>query len=282
MDVERVQELQQQAAMPLLSYLRHREADRAKLYWSEIGSAAVGRLYLEFAGGDRRRGDVPLEAMDALSALRAEMAEPSKGAWLSTLVEVDASARLRMRFNYDHRPYWNIGSARFEPPQTDEAPMPGDAAFVADLQRFPREARLIPDWYPQQVDVHSVDELITDSLSVPVLVDEYAGLTDVPLWQALAEQIVSGTASALAGLSRRDDLNDPELRGRFHGRATADAVQLFSALDPADRDLVYRTAANAGLLAADGPLSDDDLGQTIGDLLSQIVQLRTNNLVGHD
>ncbi|WP_163911101.1 antitoxin YezG family protein [Mycolicibacterium aubagnense] len=70
-----------------------------------------------------------------MNELRHEMASLGKGAWLSTVLHVTSEGHFRFSFNYDDKPAW------FAPLE--------DAAYIEDLQKYPRPPEAVPAWYPR-------------------------------------------------------------------------------------------------------------------------------------
>ena len=114
-----------------------------KLEWSQAGTQHSGRLVV--GSGERaRRVQVPEQVTAALAQLRAQMARPGAGTWLSMLVRVDGDDS-RWGFNYSLRPYWNsTGDTMLERPRAE--PVPDETRWSADVRRFPRDEHHLLDW----------------------------------------------------------------------------------------------------------------------------------------
>lgn len=71
----------------------------------------------------------------ALRSLRQLMGSSEGRAWLSVKIEAKPDGKVSFDYNYDNRPNW-----------TQE---PTDEDLLHDLDRNPRPADQIPDWYPR-------------------------------------------------------------------------------------------------------------------------------------
>ena len=120
-----------------------RPSPPVRLEWSQAGTQHSGRLQVG-SGEHARRVQVPEQVTASLARLRAQMARPGAGTWLSVLVQVEGDES-RWGFNYSLRPYWNsTGSSMLERP--DAAPVPEEARWSADVRRFPRDEHHLLDW----------------------------------------------------------------------------------------------------------------------------------------
>lgn len=90
-------------------------------------------------GGTESRAFAPRPASKAAKQLRELMYEPGKGTWFTMTMVLQPQRRADTTFDYDSEP-------EFTPAPID------DAAFVDDLQRFPREAQHIPSWLQAKLD----------------------------------------------------------------------------------------------------------------------------------
>lgn len=125
-----------------------------RLEWSQAGTQHSGRL--EVAG---RRLTVPAQITAAMAQLRAQMAAPRSGTWLSVLLEVSADD-VDIAFNYTLRPYWNsTGATMLEPPPAALG-VPDESRWAADLRRYPRDREHVVTWMAAPV---------IDSDSIPAL-----------------------------------------------------------------------------------------------------------------
>lgn len=71
----------------------------------------------------------------AFKRLRELMASQGRGAWFSAVLTATAEGKCTFDFNYDARPDWTVN--------------PSAESYIADLEKFPRPAELVPDWYPR-------------------------------------------------------------------------------------------------------------------------------------
>lgn len=112
-------------------------------YWfSEIDGQRTSALAAQRWGAARWRLAPPAD--DEWSRLRAMMADPTNGTWLSAAMVIDADGVARLEFNHDLR----VMYARVERPLWVGYAEPPDARYRADLRRFPRAAGRLPAWYP--------------------------------------------------------------------------------------------------------------------------------------
>lgn len=117
---------------------------RLELQWSQASTQHSGRLLLLREEGASWE-PVPHEVTGALVELRAGMARPGGGAWLLINHTVTSDGQVRTSYEYDQRPYWNSPEASMlVAPQAP--PVPSDAQWLADLDRFPRDREHTPPW----------------------------------------------------------------------------------------------------------------------------------------
>jgi len=109
----------------------HPGTEPVRMEWSQAGTQHSGRVYLGPV-----IEPVPEPTTTALARLRARMARPGAGTWLSVQVTVAADDS-RWDFNYTQRPYWNSRGSMLHP--TAEPAVPDDARWQADLRRYPRD-----------------------------------------------------------------------------------------------------------------------------------------------
>lgn len=76
----------------------------------------------------------PIAMIMAFKNLRELMATQGRGAWLSATLTAAADGKCAFDYDYDARPNWTV--------------QPTDESYVADLEKFPRPAELVPAWYP--------------------------------------------------------------------------------------------------------------------------------------
>ena len=100
---------------------------RATAPYAELDATLVGP-----ADEPTQLDPLPDGLEDLFEALRRQMYQPGKGAWLTAHVGVTADGRFTTDFDYDHEPAWSL---------------PVDAGiYAADLAEFPRDDQYIPDW----------------------------------------------------------------------------------------------------------------------------------------
>lgn len=109
-----------------------------RLEWSQAGTQHSGRIYLTSGAVP-----VPEPVTATLSRLRAAMARPGAGTWLSAQAQVDPDDS-RWDFNHTRRPYWNSPDSMLAP--TAAPAVPDDARWAADLRRYPRDAEHALGW----------------------------------------------------------------------------------------------------------------------------------------
>jgi len=123
----------------------------AWLEWSQAGTQHAGRLLIG-SGPEPQRVTVPEQVIYAMADLRAQMARPGAGTWLSARVHVNGEDA-GLEFNYTQRPYWNApGISMLDRPQ--EPPVPDESRWAADLRRYPRDREHSLPW----VAVHTGSE----------------------------------------------------------------------------------------------------------------------------
>ncbi|WP_152529208.1 hypothetical protein [Nocardiopsis chromatogenes] len=93
----------------------------------------VGRVVKENGDSEIFRGTVSLIAR--LHDLRNGMYEDGKGTWYGMMIEIGNSGHYSTKYNYNFKPKFNHE--------------PVVATYVEDLQQYPREDVLIPDWLRQ-------------------------------------------------------------------------------------------------------------------------------------
>lgn len=68
----------------------------------------------------------------AMENLRRVMYKPGKGTWYKAVFNIARPGQVTTNYDYNTEPDWSV--------------RPGDATYRADLEKFPREDALIPDW----------------------------------------------------------------------------------------------------------------------------------------
>ncbi|RIS58120.1 immunity protein YezG family protein [Mycobacteroides abscessus] len=103
--------------------------------YRKVGPVGEAVITSTFVDGAKVSIPVPRELTRVMTELRHAMAEFGKGAWLSTVMTVDHNGQMNCSYNYDEKPTWLA-------PVEDEA-------YILDLEKYPRPAEAIPDWYPR-------------------------------------------------------------------------------------------------------------------------------------
>ncbi|GLZ29449.1 hypothetical protein Lesp02_16390 [Lentzea sp. NBRC 105346] len=99
--------------------------------WANVTAYEIAASAQDSHG--RFAGEVRLpEVTRELVALRDEMYEPARGAWLSARFVVNREGEPEVSFNYDDDPQW---SPQLQPGQ-----------FVRDLEAYPRAEDRVPQW----------------------------------------------------------------------------------------------------------------------------------------
>lgn len=137
--------IQARLAASIAARLGEPEWAEATLFWASIGPVTLTHLETLDATGQAREHDAAGE-FDALAdGLRAAMASPETGAWLSMTLQLTADGSFTSRFNFDRRVFDNPQNPFTAGPLGD---VPDDEAYLADLARFPRAERYVPAWLP--------------------------------------------------------------------------------------------------------------------------------------
>ncbi|MCC4908954.1 hypothetical protein [Microbacterium sp. cx-59] len=126
--------------------------DRAIAWYCTVGSTGRTRNLVYRSDGSvdqiRRLAGV---LSGPFTSLREAMYQPGRGTWLSAHVEIAPSGSFEFVFNYDARVYLNVGGGDFFTPVPPSHDALTDDEYALDLERFPRDEKFIPDWYPRQV-----------------------------------------------------------------------------------------------------------------------------------
>lgn len=77
----------------------------------------------------------PINMIMAFKNLRELMATQGRGAWFSATPTAAPDGKCAFDYNYDAQPDWTV--------------QPADETYIADLEKFPRPAELVPAWYPR-------------------------------------------------------------------------------------------------------------------------------------
>lgn len=127
-------ELQEEAAKWLYYNLPEQGWESCYMEYRQAGPIAEAVVRCTMTDGNVEPISPPSKLIDALMNLRDQMATLGKGAWLSMTLDIDKAGKYHYTFNYDERPKW-LGDVL-------------DEVYVKDLQKYPRPAEAIPDWYP--------------------------------------------------------------------------------------------------------------------------------------
>lgn len=103
--------------------------------YRKANTVAESRVSLTGSDGTTEVVKSPLPMVAALKRLRELMASQDRGAWLSATVTAKPDGKCTFDYNYDARPNWTV--------------QPADETYIADLEKYPRPADQIPDWYPR-------------------------------------------------------------------------------------------------------------------------------------
>lgn len=200
-DAQQVHQIQTDIARSLIGACRQGSHASVSLFWSQIGRSTFGRFRGTPAGGAATDVGVslPREAGNLLATLRSTMYEEGKGAWLSVVIDVDASGKYSFAYNYDQRPDWNAPGS-FDH-QSGVELRPRDEAFVEDLDRFPRVAEALPGWYPESVAPTASQHRIVSRIDLPdsaLLPDSLGALRTDAGWSQVAESVRDHVSGVLA------------------------------------------------------------------------------------
>ncbi len=103
-----------------------------------IGAHRSDMLAVQEADGQVRQLEVPDGVADIVDALKHACFQQGRGTWLSMIVSVHHSLRLNVEYNHDTKPEtpWEL------------SPL----AYAQELERFPRDRELVPDWLADELD----------------------------------------------------------------------------------------------------------------------------------
>lgn len=138
--------LDQAAQQKLIQELGRALLRTAPPGWQEVGVEyrAVGdyselAAHLVAPNGTLVPLSAPAEVGAMFARLRHGMHEPDRGTWLSAIYRLQRPSSYSVDFNGDYEPSWQR--------------TPPDAAFAAELQRYPRAGANIPAWLAQRAGV---------------------------------------------------------------------------------------------------------------------------------
>jgi hypothetical protein len=170
-------ELQKAVATVFFTALPRRGWASARLFWSSVPGVSYRTYTVRDVAGERLKTMLRLRGIDdQLSALKAAMADPQKGTWLSTELTVTSDGRFSFAYNYDRRVYWHQDDAYVPAAE----PYPEDRSWVEEFAAFPRAGDYLPDWLPTLPPADHDQDRIDAIMAIP---------TPVPAeLQPLAEQ----------------------------------------------------------------------------------------------
>ena len=136
---ERVSELQNILGNSLVAAYSSFDWSTIRLFYGKVGQIAEGTSECVDMNGDVRYASVPKEARRALELLKVASATEDHGTWLSvTVTIVRETGQFNIQYNFDEKPSWDIE--------------PQPESYLLDLERYPRPADEIPEWYPKPED----------------------------------------------------------------------------------------------------------------------------------
>jgi hypothetical protein len=139
----------------------------AEMFWSSVDDSSQMSLEVINDQGAVSYPDVPWSLDDKFRELKAGMADPEKGGWLSVVIKLAREGRYTFGYNYDRRVYWNPDAPTpLDPPAHGDLD-PDDAAYVAEFERFPRSAEYLPEWAPSRPPADHDQDRIDAILAVP-------------------------------------------------------------------------------------------------------------------
>lgn len=229
------------------------------LFWSAIGSTAIGRLTTLDLSGHAREHRVP-DGLDALGReLRETMTTPEKGAWLSMTLQLGRDGSFVSRFNFDRRVYDNPATP-FAAGELGD--VPSDDDYASDLREHPRSPRSLPAWLRPAFEAPAPYDVLADAWGWPGVfrsVDRQAAI-------ALDQHEPAGPVARelLEGVGRRvlravvADVLEPHrvatllgLHAEAVSRRLLPAVDGTAALDSDQSLLEAREASSPALLAVE-------------------------------
>ncbi|SHX67308.1 Uncharacterised protein [Mycobacteroides abscessus subsp. abscessus] len=119
----------------LFESLPHGRWSSCKVEYLQAGSFAESRVVLTDTAGTSELVESPIAMIMAFKKLRELMASQGRGAWLSATLTATTDGKCAFDYDHDARPNWTV--------------QPSDQSYIADLEKFPRPAELVPAWYPR-------------------------------------------------------------------------------------------------------------------------------------
>jgi len=125
---------------PLLQDLAGRLVSAAPEGWQQltyltrvIGAHTDETLAVQDADGQISRLEVPDGVGEAVEGLKRAGFQEGKGTWLSMILSVHHTHQFNVEYNHDTEP--------------ELAPGTSPLAYAQELERFPRDADAVPDWF---------------------------------------------------------------------------------------------------------------------------------------
>ena len=173
---------------------------RAAAVYVELGVTAKLEYAVERAGALSTAGLPTAAEFDAWAALRAQMAEPARGAWFTARLLLDVSGRYRFEFDWDQEPAWPV-SIDVDGGLLESRPVVGPD-LRDDLRRHPRSDE--PTWLRERIaaDVVEFEDGELDG--------ELRGLTASKNW-GLVRTVTRETIDALASGGSTEGLDEEEV-----------------------------------------------------------------------
>ena len=134
-DIARQKELRSRIARTLIDSAGSDAWTRMTMFWSAVGGNSHAWLDVTDSAGAVSSRPFPREVAGALSDLKAAMANPAKGTWVSALVHMRPDGRLRFDFDHDRRVSWRVRGRELDGPGEDEEPYPDDALWMTEFER---------------------------------------------------------------------------------------------------------------------------------------------------
>jgi hypothetical protein len=219
-------ELQTQIARQVFERFEGTAWVRATLFFAEVGGASTSVADGRGADGGevvQKRG-ARIRWGETFSQLKRLMADPVKGAWISSEMTLTREGKFTFTFNYDRRVYW-YGSldTPYDPP-TDQEVHPGVDSWREEFENFPRDPAYLPDWAPaasqptSQLNGSSqTPELLERALAMQVgLPPNLAGLAEHQYWLVLVDDIEVELKELFQGELYRDLLVEVQDHGRAY------------------------------------------------------------------
>ncbi|ART73765.1 hypothetical protein BTO20_20075 [Mycobacterium dioxanotrophicus] len=109
--------------------------ENCTIEYRKANTVAESQVTLTNSAGTSEIVKSPINMIMAFKNLRELMATQGRGAWLSATLTATPDGKCAFDYNYDARPDWTV--------------QPADETYIADLEKYPRPADQIPDWYPR-------------------------------------------------------------------------------------------------------------------------------------